>query len=152
MSSKSKKKKAPKIEELQKQIRDLEYKWKRAAADYANLEKRVAHEKEVFSKFALANFLRQLLPILDTLEEAVTHVEDEGLKMVLEQFKNILSENGVEEIEAAGKDFDPNLHEAVEMVEGEENKVVGVVKKGYKIGEKVIRVAGVRVGKKAIKQ
>ena len=62
MSSKSKKKKAPKIEELQKQIRDLEYKWKRAAADYANLEKRVAHEKEVFSKFALANFLRQIFP------------------------------------------------------------------------------------------
>lgn len=127
---------------------ELEEKYLRALADYQNLEKRVEREKETFVKFANAVLILKMLPVLDNLERASEHLKDQGIELVIKQFKEALSSEGVTEIEAAGQAFDPQLHEAVEKVSGEEDKVMEVVEKGYKLGEKVIRPAKVKVGGK----
>ncbi len=94
--------------------------------------------------------IEKMLPILDNLENAQQHLNDEGLAMVIKQFKDVLSQEGVEEIEAVGQKFDPNLHEATEVVKGEKNNVVvKVLRKGYKLGERVLRPAQVVVEKPA---
>ena len=128
------------------QIADLENKWKRALADYANLEKRIEKEKEDFVKFANAQLLNKLLAILDNLELAERHLRDKGLTLAGNRFREILKEEGVEEIEVLGRNFDPELMDAVETVDGPKNKVVEVVLKGYKLYGKVLRPAKVKVG------
>ena len=139
-------KKKDQIKKLEKEISDLTNKWKRALADYQNLEKRVLEEKEGFAKFATAGLLDKLLPILDGLEKCHKHLEDKGLGLILSQLKKVLESEGVEEIKAKGKKFDPQLMDAVEMVEGKKNQVVEVVLKGYQLNGKVLRPAKVRVG------
>lgn len=139
--------------EVEKTYTEKEYNqlledFKRARADYLNLEKRVEAEKEVIVSFANEILIAQLLPFLDGLEKAAMETKSEGLNLVLNEFKKVLTEAGVSEIEAKDKMFDPNFHEAVEVIEGEEGKVVDVVRKGYVLRGKVIRVARVRVGKK----
>lgn len=128
------------------QIADLENKWKRALADYANLEKRIEKEKEDFVKFANAQLLDKLLNVLDDLESAEKHLKDKGLTLAGNRFREILKEEGVEEIEVLGRNFDPELMDAVETVDGPKNKVVEVVLKGYKLYGKVLRPAKVKVG------
>ncbi len=127
-------------------ITDLENKWKRALADYANLEKRIEKEKEDFVKFANAQLLNKLLAVLDNLELAERHLKDKGLTLAGNRFREILKEEGVEEIEVLGRNFDPELMDAVETVDGPKNKVVEVVLKGYKLYGKVLRPAKVKVG------
>ena len=127
-------------------ITDLENKWKRALADYANLEKRIEKEKEDFVKFANAQLLDKILNVLDDLESAEKHLKDKGLTLAGNRFREILKEEGVEEIEVLGRNFDPELMDAVETVDGPKNKVVEVVLKGYKLYGKVLRPAKVKVG------
>jgi molecular chaperone GrpE len=127
-------------------LADLESKWKRALADYANLEKRIDKEKEVFVKFSNAQLLQNLLPVLDDFERAEQHLKDQGLTLAINNFKEFLKNEGVEEIKAQGEEFNPHLMEAVEMVNGPKNKVVEVVNKGYLLNDKVLRVAKVKVG------
>lgn len=137
------------IKELEDKVKDFENHWKRALADYQNLEKRVRAEKEEWNKFASIKIIEKLLPLLDTLEKAVEHLKDNGLELLEKQFRDLLKEEGVLEIEALGKTFDPNVHECVDTEEGEEeNKIVKVYTKGYKIGDKIIRPAKVKVSKK----
>ncbi len=125
---------------------ELETKYLRALADYQNLEKRVEREKDNFVKFANAILILKMLPILDNLERAQETLKDQGIELVIKQFKEALSSEGVTEVEAEGKEFNPEHHEAVEKVEGEEGKVVNVIERGYKLGEKVIRPAKVTIG------
>lgn len=127
-------------------IADLENKWKRALADYANLEKRIEKEKEDFVKFTNAQLLAKILNALDDLELAEKHLKDKGLTLAGNRFREIFKEEGVEEIEVLGRNFDPELMDAVETVRGSKNKVVGVVFKGYKLYGKVLRPAKVKVG------
>ena len=136
-------------------IQDIEHQLKRALADYANLQKRVESERERTVKLGEATVITKLLPVLDTLE-SITKITNEescpnirkGLELSLEQFKKILKEEGVEEIETAGH-FDPQVHEAVEIVEGQvDNKIVELVEKGFRIGERILRPARVKVTKK----
>jgi len=129
-----------------KKIKDLESKWKRALADYANLEKRIAREKENFVKFSNAQLLENFLPILDDLELCQSHLKDQGLALTINKFKDLLKNEGVEEIKAEGEEFNPHLMDAVETVAGPKNKVMGVSRKGYRWGDKVLRVAKVKVG------
>ncbi|EKE00038.1 MAG: hypothetical protein ACD_22C00100G0002 [uncultured bacterium] len=131
---------------LEARVLELENNWKRALADYKNLEKRVAEEKEDI--FALSNLvvISQLIPILDNMEMLEAHIKDTGLMLVLKEFKQVLKNNGLEEIDAVGKEFDPTTMEAVEMVEGEPNKVISIDNKGYKIKEKLVRPVRVKVG------
>lgn len=128
--------------------RDLEAKYLRAMADYQNLEKRVEREKDNFIKFANALIILKFLPVLDNLERAGAHLKDQGIDLVIKQFKEALSSEGVTEINSAGTSFDPELHEAIEKVDGEEDKVISIVQSGYKMGDKVIRPAKVTVGGK----
>ncbi len=144
------------IEELNKQIIDLKNqsddfknKYLRALADYQNLEKRIIEEKKELIKIANNQLILKLLPFLDNLEKAEIFIKDTGLKMIREEFYKILAEFGLEELDVLNKSFDPNLAEAVDIVLGDDNdKVVEVVRKGYKIGDKVLRVAQVKVSKK----
>jgi molecular chaperone GrpE len=131
---------------VQEQISDLENKWKRALADYANLEKRIDNEKQSFVKFSNKHLLEKLLPILDDLELCEKHLKDEGLTITLNKLKEILTNEGVKEIKAEGEEFNPHLMDATETTEGPKNKVVEVVRKGYLLDEKVLRVAKVKVG------
>lgn len=125
---------------------ELEDRLKRALADYQNLEKRVEEERKLLSKLSASLLIEKLLPVLDNLEKAQTHLKDEGLEIVIKQFKEILASEGVEEIAAEGEEFNPNYHEAVEVSEGEkENMVVKVISKGYKIENTVLRPAKVVV-------
>ena len=129
-----------------KKIKDLELKWKRALADYHNLEKRIDKEKEFFVKFSNAQLLASLLPVLDDLERAKKHLKDQGLSLAVNKFKEVLQKENVEEIKAQGEEFNPELMEAMEIVAGPKNRVVEVVNKGYLFNNKVLRVAKVKVG------
>lgn len=128
----------------QDRIAELENNWKRALADYRNLEKRVVEEKEAIIKFANSILILKLLPTLDNLELTFEHDKNKGTEMIIKEFKKTLQEEGVEEIEVKGKKFDPELMEAVE---GEGNIVQDVLRKGYFLNEKVLRPTRVKVGK-----
>jgi len=133
--------------QLQEQIKNLNNKWKRALADYANLEKRVQQEKESFIKFSNAGLVDKLLAVLDDLERAEKHLKNKGLTMAVNQFRLVLKTEGVEEITALGNRFDPNSMDCVEMVKGKKNMISEVVLKGYLLNNRVLRPAKVKVGK-----
>lgn len=140
------------VESLKLQIEDLTNKWKRAAADYQNLEKRIAREKEELLRFTNILLISRLIGVLDNLERASEHAEDKGLSIVTSDLKNILSEQGLTEINVkVGDSFDPAHHECVELTKGDsDDKVTEVVAKGYIIGDRVVRPAKVKVSKKDI--
>ncbi|OGD87727.1 nucleotide exchange factor GrpE [Candidatus Curtissbacteria bacterium RIFCSPHIGHO2_01_FULL_41_11] len=139
----SKKQTAQKDDMAKKQLEDQ---LKRALADYHNLERRVEEERRLLSQLSSALLIEKFLPVLDNLENAQKHLNDQGLDIVIKQFKDILSTEGVEEIESEGTHFDPHFHEAVDTEEGpEKGKIVKVIRKGYKIGDKVLRAAQVVV-------
>lgn len=131
---------------LEEKLAEMENNWKRALADYQNLQKRAQEEKLSFAQFANGNILRKLLPILDSLEMMKNHFEDESLQMIIKELKDILEQEGIEEIKSEGANFDPNVMEAVEMVPGEKNKVIGVLQKGYLLKDRLLRPAKVNVG------
>lgn len=142
------------IIELKKQIdsqkielQETEDRLKRVAAEFDNYKKRSLKERETMHASLVSDIVSNFLPILDNLEKAVeTNTEDEnykqGIELVLKQFKDVLTANGVKEIEAVGKTFDPELHEAVSSVVDEtlgEKEIKEEYRKGYIIGNKVIR-------------
>ena len=86
------------IENLHKRIEELENNWKRALADYKNLERRTAEEKEEFAQFASMLLIQRLLPIVDNLQLLEKHVNDSGLKMIVKEFLELLEENGVKQL------------------------------------------------------
>lgn len=121
----------------------------RALADYHNLEKRVKAEREETIKNATKDFVNKLLPILDNIEKAEVFVRDKGLEIVKRQLLEILESEGLKEIEVLGKEFDPHVAEAIEVVESNEDDIVlEVFRKGYSLNGKVLRHAQVRVGRK----
>jgi len=144
---------APGNAETLKQERD-EYKDKylRALADYQNFEKRINGEKELIRNTANRNLIIRLLPFLDNLDKAEIFIKDSGLKMIRDSFYKVLNEAGVEEIIVLGKEFDPNVAEVVEVVEGEKDNIVTeVARKGYMLNGNILRIAQVKVSKKIIK-
>lgn len=128
-----------------------EYKAKllRALADYHNLEKRMLDERQEVGKRAVQNFVLRLLPFLDNLEQAEVFVQDKGLALIKNSFIDLLSKEGMKRIEVLGKEYDVQVAEAVDLVEGErDNVVVEVVRNGYEYQGQVIRPAQVKVSKK----
>ena len=125
----------------------------RTAAEFDNYKKRTDREKITTAEFAKAQLLKKILPCVDNFDramEADKGGEDyaKGLEMILKQLDEILKAAGLTEIEADGKTFDPNLHEAVMHIDDEtkaENEIVAVLQKGYKLGDTVIRPAMVTV-------
>lgn len=144
-----------KIAELETKVSDLENQLKRALADYRNLESRVSEGRSELTSYVGAELIRKFLPVLDHLETALGGLSEEekqsgwakGVEMAVKEFKQVLQQEGLDEIVAGGQ-FDPSLHEAVDTREGEENKILEVVRKGYELNSKVIRPAQVVVGKK----
>lgn len=135
-----------KVKKTEPKLEDFENRLKRALADYANLEKRIAREKKEFVKQATAQLLDKLLSVLDDLELCEEHLKDKGMTLVKDRFKKVLESEGVEEIKALGKKFDPETMDAVELVPGSKNKIMEIVLKGYRLNDKVLRPAKVKVG------
>jgi len=124
-------------------------KYLRALADYQNFEKRVNNDKDELRKTANQFFIMRLLPFLDNLERAETFVKNKNLQVVKEEFVKLLHQEGIEEVVVLGKEFDPYLAEAIDVVSGEkDNIVIEVVRKGYKFQGRLIRPAQVKVSKK----
>ena len=155
-ADKSDKKKSNKLEaELEKKEKELAEandKYMRLFAEYDNFRKRSAKERETVYSDAYTDALTSILPVLDNLEraEGCTDAEglSKGLELTLKSFRETLEKMGVTEIEAMGKTFDPNLHNAVFHVEDEnfgESEIVEVLMKGYTKGDKVIRYSMVKV-------
>ncbi|MGA2967996.1 MAG: nucleotide exchange factor GrpE [Candidatus Levyibacteriota bacterium] len=145
------KKNEKKVEQEEKALANLENQLKRALADYQNLEKRIAEEKSSWIKIANKDLLLRLLPGLDNLILAEKHTQDEGVKLSIKHFLDILENEGVKRIETVGKTFDPNLMEAITTQEGEEGKVLEEVRSGYMLYDSVLRPAQVIVGQKPSK-
>ena len=148
------------IEKLNKDLEDAKTKadeyfdsLKRNMAEFDNYKKRMNKEKESLYITIEADFISEILPIMDNFEKAVNAettdvVYKDGIEMIYSQLKEMLDKTGLEEIECVGKDFDPNLHEAVMHVEDQnfaEKQVVEVFRKGYILGDKVIRHSMVKV-------
>lgn len=140
--------------EEQKRLADEYYdSLKRNMADFDNYKKRIVKEKESMHTMVVAGIVEDLLPILDNFENALTHECNDdkfktGMEMIYNQIKDVISKYGVEEIESIGKEFDPMLHEAVMHIDDEnfgEKEITEVFRKGYKIKDKVIRHAMVKV-------
>lgn len=125
----------------------------RLAAEYDNYRKRTAKEKESLWAGAKADTVQAFLPVYDNLERALKQdTADEaykkGVEMTMNQLREVFAKLGITEIEAQGKPFDPNLHNAVMHIEDEnlgENTVAQVFQAGFMLGEKVIRFAMVQV-------
>ena len=134
-------------------IPEVQDEWKnkylRALADYQNLEKRSMEEKAEIRKFAAEVVVMRLLPVIDTLSKAKAHLQDPGLDLAIKEFDTALAELGVKKLDVVGKPFNPHEMECIEVVAGEDNIVVEEALPGYKLHEKIIRVAQVKVGKPA---
>ncbi|MCL5675650.1 MAG: nucleotide exchange factor GrpE [Patescibacteria group bacterium] len=138
-----------KIKQLEEKNEELNNSWKRALADYQNLEKRIRENSDELAKYAGEQILREVLEPLDILKKAEEHLQDQGLSLAVSNFLKVLEENGVVKIEVVGKKFDPNLMECVEVVQGEkEDVVVEEIRAGYMFKDKILRPAQVKVGKK----
>ena len=142
------------MEGLAKSLADEQDKYLRLAAEYDNYRKRTAKEKERHYAAAKIDTLTALQGVYDNLERGLAQYGDEesphrkGLEMVFNQFKESLKKLGVETMDAAGKPFDPEKHNAVMHVEDEnygENTVVEVLQQGFTLGDKVLRFAIVKV-------
>ena len=135
------------LETQKEQLEEKDDRLKRLMAEFENYKKRSSKEREGLYNSLIADIVSSLLPILDNLEKAVeVKTDDEnfkqGIELVLKQFKDVLKQNGVSEIESVGTTFNPELHEAITSVT-DENLGVQEIKeeyrKGYMIGDKVIR-------------
>ncbi|MFJ5964811.1 nucleotide exchange factor GrpE [Bacillus sp. NPDC093026] len=145
-----------KIDELQQLLDEKEDKILRVQADFENYKRRARTEVETAQKYRSQHVVSDLLPALDNFERALGIDPDneqtksllEGMQMVYRQLLEALKKEGVEPIEAVGKEFDPNLHQAVMQVEDENygaNIVVEELQKGYKLKDRVIRPSMVKV-------
>lgn len=135
------------IDPKQQELDELNDRYKRVLAEFENYKKRSGKERETLYNSILSDIVEVFLPIVDNLENALKiETQDEeykkGIELILKQFKDILKSKGVEEIPAVGENFDPTLHEAVSSIQDPEKNAQEIVqeyRKGYKIGNKVVR-------------
>lgn len=135
------------LKQKQEELEDITDRYKRVFAEFENYKKRSLKERESLYSSILSDIVATLLPVIDNLEKAaLAETEDQnykqGVELVLRQFKDVLASQGVEEIKSVGETFDPELHEAVSSVIDEnlgEKEIKEDYRKGYKIGNKVIR-------------
>ncbi len=126
----------------------------RSQADFANYRRRTEQEKQELGKYANATLFCDILPVLDDLELALSHIPEEhaksdwveGVRLVERKFKSILEKQGVKPVCALGMAFDPALHEAIRQEPGQEGAVIGEIQKGYTLHDKLLRPSRVVVG------
>lgn len=152
------------LEELKTLAAKADENWQRllrTTADFDNFKKRAAREKQDAIKFANESLMQKIIPVLDNFEMALAATQNtsaegvkslqDGVAMIHSQLKSVLTEAGLEEVDATGKPFDPNLHEAVsqqESAEVAEGNVLQQLRKGYRLRERLLRPATVIVAKK----
>jgi molecular chaperone GrpE len=152
------------FEELKQRAAKADEHWERllrTTADLDNFKKRAAREKQDAIKFANEGLLQKLLPILDNFDMALSAAQNTqadavkslqtGINMIHQQLRSALADAGVEEVDATGKPFDPNLHEAVsqqETTEVPEGHVLQQLRRGFKFRDRLLRPATVVVAKK----
>lgn len=151
------------LEKCLLETQEYKDKYLRLLADSENLRKRLSKEKQEMTAYALQQVLAEFLPPIDHMENALgftDQMSDEvkhwslGFQMILTQFKDVLSNHGAKSFISKNTPFDPHLHEAVEMLETAEvapGIVIEEFVKGYKMGDKVLRPARVKVSKSPLK-
>lgn len=146
--------KEDKPEENREEDEALEAKYMRLMADFQNYKRRTEAEKSNVYAYANEQIVLRLLEVIDSFERALDHKDTaegafaEGMEMIFRQLLDVLKNSNVEEIEALGKEFDPNFHNAVLMEDTDEyesNTVSAVLQKGYTLNGKVIRPSMVKV-------
>ncbi len=147
------------LEKITQEAKEFKDKYFRALADSENQQKRLQKEKLAFAGFAKEDVLRHLLDPIDQLSIALGHAENAsddirnwalGFKMILGQFEQTLAESSVFPFDSLGKPFDPERHEAIEMLETDEHApgiVIHEYKRGYLAGDRLLRPAHVKVTK-----
>ncbi len=147
-----------KYEETRKKYDDLHEQFLRLRAEFANYKKRVEREQIEYAGYIKGEIVKKILPVLDDMSHMVEKSQGErneqsvleGAKMIYEKFNQALKELGVEQIEAQGKEFDPQIHEAMMMQKipdkAQHNKVLNVFQNGYKINNRLLRPSKVIVG------
>ena len=140
-------------------IAELTETLQRLQAEFENYKKRVDKEKEEFVKYAKADLIQSLLPIIDTFEIALRNTKDnekfvKGMEMVYAQFVSTLQSEGLKPIECVGKKFDPYLHEVMlkEKSDKDDGVVLEELQKGYMLNDKVLRHSKVKVSEKVVKE
>ena len=154
MSEEKKKEQEVKQEEIvdneenkNSELEEMTDRYKRLFAEFENYKKRSSKEREKLYNMITGDVVSSILPVMDNLEKAANvKTEDEsyqeGVKLVVKQLKEVLEKLGMKEIETIGKRFDPELHDAVSHIEDKtkgEQEIVEEYRKGYKLGDKVIR-------------
>jgi len=143
------------LRRVKAEIDHLREMYLRKLAEFDNYRKRIDRERQELRRTAAEGLVSELLPVLDNFERAVQHAEEsepaafrEGVAMIARQFADILQRSGLETIDPTGQRFDPELHEAVQRIEGSEyapGSIVGVFSRGYLFGGRLIRPAMVAV-------
>ncbi|HXG59681.1 MAG TPA: nucleotide exchange factor GrpE, partial [Thermoanaerobaculia bacterium] len=144
---------APADPALAEENRDLRDRYLRTLADFDNYRKRSEREKADFYRYALADTLRELLPVLDNFDRALDHAEEgdefhKGVLLIYKQLLDVLQKHGVRPISESGVRFDPRIHEAVVREEDPSvpsHTVVAVLQKGYFLNDRLLRPALVKV-------
>jgi len=147
-----------KIDELTAANKDITDKYLRLSAEFDNYRKRTLRERMELTKTAAESVMLSILPVTDDFERAMNSIDKgmdfeavkEGILLIYNKFKEFNKQNGITEIEAAGKEFNTDLHEALTKIpapsEDMKGKIIDVVQKGYYLNDKVIRFAKVIVG------
>jgi molecular chaperone GrpE len=142
------------LAEAKKQAEEYLASWQRSQADFSNYRRRMVQEQQDRLINANASLFCDILPVLDDLELAISHIPEEhaknkwveGVRLVERKFKSILEKQGVKPVCALGMAFDPALHEAIKQEKGQEGAVIAEVQKGYTLNGKLIRPSRVIVG------
>ena len=142
------------VEALRAELEQARQQQLRALADYQNLQRRAQEERTEFGRYQLTATVMNVLPVLDDLELALESVHDgikddpwvDGIRLVMQKFRGVLDAAGVKEIHALSQPFNPERHEAVGGAPGPEGEVVRVVRRGYLLGDRIVRPAMVMVG------
>ena len=147
------KKESKKIDEKDKKIAELTETLQRLQAEFENYKKFIEKSNAEFRKYAQADIIGELLPILDSFELALKNTKDKeelikGIELIYSQLYSLLEKQGLKKIETKGK-FDPHLHEVLlkEESDKEEDTILEELQKGYMLGEKVLRHSKVKVSK-----
>ncbi len=146
------------LEQERKRAEEYLDNWRRAAAEFANYRRRVEKERGEYTQYANAAILAKLLDVMDGFDAAFKAIPEkfhgepwvEGIRLVEQKLARVLETEGVKPIEAQGKDFNPNFHEAMyyEPTPGEpEGRVTGEFQRGYMLGDRVLRPSRVKVAK-----
>ena len=144
---------AEETEQASEEKDDFKDKYLRAMAEFDNYKKRTAKEKDAMYEYAVAETVGKILPVIDTLKLSLSHAPEgdpvrQGVELTVKQFEDVLTKLNIKEIEALGKTFDPNLHNAVMHIDDDsfgEQEIAKVLQTGYILNDRVIRYSMVKV-------